>query len=149
LAERYSRHPAYLVHVLGPTLLFGAGLSQMILPTTVSVTADLPPHEAGLASGLVNVARQIGGAIGVAALVAAASAATGHRSGAAGVVHGYRVALIIDTAVAGLVAVVALFLPAVGRSSSRNSGIGSPGVPTVRQAPAVQGRPAAAAELRQ
>jgi len=114
--------PAYLVHVLGPTVIFGAGLSLMILPATMSATAGLPHHEAGLASGLVSVARQIGGAIGVAALVAVASAATGSGSGAVAVVHGYRVALVIDATVAVLAALAALFLPAVGRSSSRAGG---------------------------
>jgi len=126
-------HPAYLVHVLGPTLLIGAGLGQMLLPTTISATAGLAQHEAGLASGLVSAARQIGGAVGLAALVTAASAATGHASGPVAVVHGYHVALAADAGIAVLAAATALFLPAVGKSSSRTGSADSPAAPLLRQ----------------
>jgi EmrB/QacA subfamily drug resistance transporter len=111
-----AQPPTYLVHVLGPTLLIGAGLGLILLPATISATAGLPPHEAGLASGVVNVARQIGGAVGLAALVTAASTATGRASGPEAIVHGYHVALAADAAVAGLAAAAALLLPAIGKS---------------------------------
>lgn len=127
-----AQPPSYLVHVLGPTLLIGAGLGLILLPTTVSAITGLPPHEAGLASGIVNVARQIGGAVGLAALVTVASTTTGHAAGPGAIVHGYHVALAADTGAAGLAAVLALFLPAVGKVA-RAAGPGTPVAPAVRQ----------------
>lgn len=56
----------YLAQVLGPMLLLGTGLGMMILPATHAVTTGVPPQDAGLASGLANTARQLGGALGVA-----------------------------------------------------------------------------------
>jgi EmrB/QacA subfamily drug resistance transporter len=123
-----AQPPTYLVHVLGPTFLIGGGLGQMLLPSTISATAGLPPHEAGLASGMVNVARQIGGAVGLAALVTAATTAAGRAPGADAIVHGYHVALAADTGVAVLAAVVALLLPAVGKSASRTGRPRLPGL---------------------
>jgi EmrB/QacA subfamily drug resistance transporter len=131
-----AQQPTYMVHVLGPTLLIGAGLGQMLLPATISATAGLAPHEAGLASGLVNVARQIGGAVGLAALVTAASTATGHTTGHVAIVHGYHIALAADAGVAGLAAVAALFLPAIGKSPARSA---QPAAATAATAPARQG----------
>lgn len=58
--------PDYLADVLGPVLLVGCGLGALILSATLAVTRGVPPQDAGLASGLANTARQLGGALGVA-----------------------------------------------------------------------------------
>lgn len=58
----------FIPHVLGPTLMMGAGLGMVILKATHAVTSGVPLQDAGLASGLANTARQLGGALGVAAL---------------------------------------------------------------------------------
>ena len=128
-----AQSPTYLVHVLGPTLLIGAGLGLIILPATISATAGLAPHEAGLASGVINMARQIGGAVGLAALVTAASTAAGHAPDPVAIVHGYHVALAADAGVAVLAAAAALFLPAAGKSAPRAAGPGSPAAAPLRQ----------------
>jgi EmrB/QacA subfamily drug resistance transporter len=128
-----AQPPTYLVHVLGPTLLIGAGLGLIILPATISATTGLPAHEAGLASGLVNVARQIGGAVGLAALVTAASTAAGRAPGPDAIVHGYHVALAADTGVAVLAAVAALFLPAARKSADRAAKPDLRAAPPLRQ----------------
>jgi hypothetical protein len=89
---------AYLTHVLGPTLVLGAGLGTMILPLTVAATTGIPHHEAGLASGLMNMSRQIGGAIGLAVLVTIASSVTSQQSGPADLdatLHGFHIALLV------------------------------------------------------
>ncbi|RYF60431.1 MAG: MFS transporter, partial [Comamonadaceae bacterium] len=58
----------FIPHVLGPTLMVGAGLGMVILKATHAVTSGVPMQDAGLASGLANTARQLGGALGVATL---------------------------------------------------------------------------------
>lgn len=60
--------PAFWVDVLGPTLAAGAGLGMVILAATHAVRSGVPVQGAGMASGLANTARQLGGALGVAAL---------------------------------------------------------------------------------
>jgi len=61
-------HAAFMPNVLGPTLLVGTGLGLLILAATHAVTSGVPVQDAGLASGLANTARQLGGALGVAVL---------------------------------------------------------------------------------
>ncbi len=119
---RLPLHPAYLTHVLGPTLVLGSGLSMTLLPAVMAATTGVPPRDAGIASGLVNVTRQIGGAVGLAVLVTIASSVTDagrqHRIATpAGVLHGYHVALV---AAAGISLIGAL--AAVSCSRPRASG---------------------------
>jgi len=138
-----AQPPTYMVHVLGPTLLIGAGLGLIILPSTISATTGLPPHEAGLASGLVNVARQIGGAVGLAALVTAASDAAGRAPHPDAIVHGYHVALAGDAGVAVLAAAAALFLPAFAKPAAPAANPGRSAASPVRQgSAATTGSPA-------
>ncbi len=101
----------YPVHILGPTLLWVAGASIVTMPCVALATGGVEAELAGLASGLVNTARQTGGAIGLAALAAVAAAASTHAHDAQAldrVVHGYDVALITAAGVALLLALLAL-----------------------------------------
>jgi EmrB/QacA subfamily drug resistance transporter len=64
----------YAVDVLVPLTLAMAGFGASGLPLTVTAMTGLPPERAGLASGLLNTSRQVGSAVGLAALVSVASA---------------------------------------------------------------------------
>jgi predicted MFS family arabinose efflux permease len=55
--------------VLGPLLVLGLGNGSAFVPLTSAGLAGVEPHEAGAASGLVNVAQQLGGSLGLAVLV--------------------------------------------------------------------------------
>jgi MFS family permease len=114
----------YPAHVLGPLMVIGAGIGLMLLPLAVSATAGLPPRDAGLASGLFNTARQLGGAIGLAVLVTVATTAARHSHLAdpvAATVHGYRIALLICAAVSLASVLAALLLPAQARPAQASS----------------------------
>ena len=107
---------AYLTHVLGPVMLIGVGIGMSFVPMTLSATAEVPAHEAGLASGLINTTRQMGGAVGLAVMATVATTiATDHLVGrhdlATALTAGYQAAFLI--AGAGLVvgALLALALP--------------------------------------
>jgi MFS family permease len=117
--------PDYLGHILGPTLIAGIGMSLVVLPVTVLATSGVNPTEAGLASGLLNMGRQIGGALGLAILVTIATtvAAHSHRySPAAASVHGYHVALLVAAALSLATAASTLLLRRpTGRSGSRST----------------------------
>ena len=49
-----SAGDGYLVHVFGPLTLAGIGLGLSFVPMTIAATADVPTHQAGLASGLLE-----------------------------------------------------------------------------------------------
>jgi EmrB/QacA subfamily drug resistance transporter len=70
----------YAVDVLVPMTLAMAGFGASGLPLTVTAMSGLPPERAGLASGLLNTSRQVGSAIGLAALVSVASAWAGRHA---------------------------------------------------------------------
>ena len=109
-------HSDYLARILGPTLVIAAGIGLMLLPLAASATAGIDTRYAGLASGLFNTARQLGGAIGLAVLVTIATTATRHSrlaSPAAATVHGYHIALLISAAVSLASVLIALLLPSM------------------------------------
>ena len=90
--------PAY---VLG-----GAGMAFAFVPVTIAALAGVGRADAGVASGLVNTSRQIGGAIGLATVSAIAAASTSnyvdaHRglsvSSPAALDHGFQTALYVLT----------------------------------------------------
>jgi EmrB/QacA subfamily drug resistance transporter len=61
-------HSAYLAHVLGPGCIVALALGLLFTPLASAATAGVPISEAGLASGVLNTSRQIGGSVGLAAL---------------------------------------------------------------------------------
>ncbi|MCU1410767.1 MAG: hypothetical protein JWR04_1474 [Rhodoglobus sp.] len=67
----------YLVHLLGPGLLIGAGIGGALVTATQLSVDGVQGGEAGLAGGLVNTSQQIGGALGLAVLASIATARTG------------------------------------------------------------------------
>jgi EmrB/QacA subfamily drug resistance transporter len=65
----YTQIPAdasYWTDLLPGYLLVGFALPFSFIPVSIAALAGVESHEAGLASGLINTAQQIGGAIGVA-----------------------------------------------------------------------------------
>ncbi len=66
----------YWTHMFVPLALFGLGIGTTFVPMTLTATADVPPSEAGLAAGLVNTTRQVGGAVGLAVLATLAASAS-------------------------------------------------------------------------
>jgi len=49
-------------------LILGVAIPFAFVPITIAALAGTKPHEAGLASGLINTSQQIGGAVGIAIL---------------------------------------------------------------------------------
>ncbi len=52
--------------LLAPLAVAGLGIGLTFVPMTMAATTGVPPDEAGLASGLINTSRQLGGALGLA-----------------------------------------------------------------------------------
>jgi EmrB/QacA subfamily drug resistance transporter len=102
----------YFTHVMPSMLLLGIG-AGVCFPALMNVAmAGVEPHDAGLASGLVNTTAQVGGALGLAVLATLSAsrtkalAASGHSSASA-LTGGYHLAFWIAAAlVLGAIAVV-------------------------------------------
>jgi len=97
LLARLPLHAHYASDLLPAFVLGGAGLALSFVPVTIGGLAGVEPGDAGVASGLLNTSRQVGGAIGIAATTAIAAAATGPlaSAGSRAVDHGFRVALVV------------------------------------------------------
>ena len=70
----------YLLGVALPMVLIGAGQGGTLSPLTVAAVAGVANEDAGAASGLVNVAHQLGGSLGVGLLVVVFAAAGGQTT---------------------------------------------------------------------
>ncbi|MEV4091281.1 MFS transporter [Streptosporangium saharense] len=104
----------YLTAILGPAVLISLGGGLLNTPLTVMVTSGVPAQDAGAASGLMNTAKQIGGALGLAALVAATATPESVAAGSAqrqGLASGYGWAFVLIAVVLAVVALLALALP--------------------------------------
>jgi EmrB/QacA subfamily drug resistance transporter len=68
----------YVAHVLPGLVIMGVGLGLVIAPAMSTATLGVDPHDAGVASAMVNTGQQVGGSVGTALLsTLAASATTG------------------------------------------------------------------------
>jgi len=112
----------YFSDIFPAFVLGGAGMGLSFVPVTIAGLTGVQGADAGVASGLINTSRQIGGAMGVAAVSAIAAASTnsylsahpglGIANGAA-LDHGFRTALyvLVGLLLAGALIVVALIRP--------------------------------------
>src|SRR5262249_34397592 len=104
----------YFWNLFPAFVLGGAGLGLAFVPITIASLAGVERADAGIASGLVNTSRQIGGAIGLATVSAIAATASHGYASAHGVAatsgealtHGFRVALVVQFGVLLAAAVV-------------------------------------------
>jgi EmrB/QacA subfamily drug resistance transporter len=99
-----------IVYIMIPGLLTAAGIAMSIVPSTIAATQGAKQGQAGLASGLVNTSRQIGGGLGLAVLVTLATQRSSHLIGTGqqvpqALTDGFRLAYLIG---AGLAAAAAL-----------------------------------------
>lgn len=88
--------------VLTPACVAMLGGGLMFAPITIAATSGVGPDRGGLASGLLNTTRQIGGALGLAVLgtIAAARASTSaHATHPASVSAGFGAALTVGAIV--------------------------------------------------
>lgn len=115
----FARAPvngSFAVDVLPGMLLLGLGAGMALNPLLLAAMSEVSPTESGLASGVVNTAFMMGGALGLAVLASAAVARTSAMAAAGAQVPlaltgGYNLAFLIGAvfaAVAGLLGAVLL-----------------------------------------
>jgi EmrB/QacA subfamily drug resistance transporter len=96
-------------------MLAGFGLGSSLVPATIAAVEGVAPAQAGLASGLLNTSRLLGGALGLAVLGTLAASHTAHVGGdpLAALTDGFRLAFLLGAllCLAGAVVAAALLRP--------------------------------------
>ncbi|MGW5799253.1 MFS transporter [Streptomyces bacillaris] len=112
---------SFLASILGPSLLCSLGIGLCFVPLGTAATTDVVPGETGMASGLLNSSRQVGGSLGLAVLVTVAAQITGGATGPGALSSGYAAAFWVA---AGLLAAAALAAYVLLPGESRAAGGG-------------------------
>jgi MFS family permease len=112
-------HSSYLGVMLAASLLTSFAMPFAFIPGTITATSGVQPHEAGIASGIVNTARMFGGALGLAILATLATSHTNslirHAGGPGPMVNqalvsGYDLAFLVGACMAFVGLLVAVFV---------------------------------------
>jgi Na+/phosphate symporter len=106
----------YFPQIALPMMLLGTGIGTAIIPLTAASIEGVEPRDAGAASGLVNVAQQMGSAVGLAVMVTifgAATRTTNHQQPQQVLAHGVSSALTGSAAF--LLAALAVILVLIRR----------------------------------
>ncbi len=110
-----SADGSYWTDIVGPISLVSLGLGLSFPPGTYAAMSAVEPAMAGLASGLVNASRQVGGAIGLAILASVAAHRTtsleAGESVAAALADGYGRAILVGAVIALGIIAAAFLIP--------------------------------------
>jgi EmrB/QacA subfamily drug resistance transporter len=111
-----STDGSFITHVLPASLVAAGGMSLAYIPALMSAVSHARKEESGLASGIVNTSYQIGSALGLAIMVAIASAQTlldensGTISSIDAINNGFHLAFVTAAIVAAIAAIVAFLV---------------------------------------
>ena len=120
-----STKGSFATHVLPASLIAAGGMSLAYIPALMSAVSHARKEESGLASGIVNTSYQIGSALGLAIVVAIASAQTllDENNGVGSIDalnNGYHLAFTAAAIVAAIAAIVAYVAIREPNSSGKN-----------------------------
>jgi predicted MFS family arabinose efflux permease len=115
LMSRLTPTSTYAADVLPALAVTGLGLGLAFVPILGLGTGDAQERDGGLASGLMTTAQQIGGAVGIAALITVATSRTTHALAAGSqppdaLSHGFSGAFGVEVGILLAAAVMALVL---------------------------------------
>jgi EmrB/QacA subfamily drug resistance transporter len=112
LLARAPLHGHFVTDLMPSMILLGFGAGMALNPVLLAAMGDVDQSDAGLASGVVNTAFMMGGALGLAVLASVAASRTnhllagGHSHGSA-LLGGYHTAFVIGAAFAALASLLA------------------------------------------
>ena len=103
-------HGNYPLHLLPALLVMPVGYGMTYPSAYAAATSGVPARQAGLASGLINTAQQMGGAVGLAVISAVAASYTAsltRDSGPQALTSGYNLAMVVAAGLTVLASVIA------------------------------------------
>jgi Na+/melibiose symporter-like transporter len=106
----------YFWNLFPGMVIGGIGLALSFVPVTIAGLTGVSRADAGVASGLINTSRQVGGAVGLAAVstIASAYATTGSPAAVSdGLTQGFQAGFLVlsGTALAGAVIAALMLAP--------------------------------------
>ncbi|HWH96365.1 MAG TPA: MFS transporter [Baekduia sp.] len=107
--SRLSESTAFFPGIAVPMVLMGIGMGAALTPLTAAGIAGVEPADAGAASGVVNVAHQLGGSLGLGILVTVFASAERGSGGSAT----HALAHAVSSALSGSAIFLALGLSVV------------------------------------
>jgi MFS family permease len=109
---RVPAHGQLLTDVLIPSVVVGLGGGLLLLSTTIAAMSGVSAERHGVASALLNVSRQLGGALGLAAISTVVASVTARSAGPLPVAltAGFRAGFSVSASLVGLALVMALVL---------------------------------------
>jgi hypothetical protein len=117
-------HTPFFPTIFLACFALGLGIGNAFMPLLTLATADVPAADAGLGSGITNVAQQVSGAFGLAVLGTVATHRTkgllaAHHGVTSSLIGGYHVAFLAGAAAiaAGMVLALALLRPRERRAT--------------------------------
>ena len=126
----YAQMPAdghYFWDVFPGMIVSGIGLAFVFVPVMIAGLTGVQPADAGVASGLINTSRQVGGSIGLAAVTTIAATASSNYADSHGTLgssgpalaHGFQVGfyVLIGLALVGA-AIAAVFVESQPRAAA-------------------------------
>ncbi|MBA3717167.1 MAG: MFS transporter [Actinobacteria bacterium] len=130
LFARIASNGSATVYAILPGVLTAAGIGLAVVASTIGAVQGAREGQAGLASGLVNTSRQVGGGLGIALLITLATQYTTHligdnRSVTEALTEGFRLAYLIGAGLVAAAAVMTFTLlraPAAEGSTRRQRG---------------------------
>jgi Major Facilitator Superfamily len=108
--SQISAHGGFTADILGPSLLAAVGLGFAFVPGTIAAVSGVSDHEQGLASGMINTAQQVGGALGLAILSAISISVIGSSHDPVVLTRGFHDAFLAGAALAALGLIACLTL---------------------------------------
>lgn len=102
---------SFWAQLLGPSLVASVGIGASFVAMGSAATTGIGTDAAGMASGMLNSSRQLGGSIGLAVLSTIAVAVTGAHADPGALSRGYSAALVVGGALIALGALAALLVP--------------------------------------
>ncbi len=112
--SRITPESSYLGAILAPSIICAFAMGLLFTPLATAATAKVERADAGLASGMLNTARQVGGSLSLAILGTVAADRTAsfvHPRSALALVSGYQRAFLISAIITLLALGVSSFVP--------------------------------------